>query len=109
MPSPSTINEHLPSAAEPDPQRDDRAALVARALSVAYVHTLDGFVAGEQFVTDIPIAFARKFCILGLELPGINGNGHRRHLTVALSEPSSLEQVDVVGRFLGCTVTPLFA
>ncbi len=103
MSSPSTIIENFP--------RDtSAAATAARALSVGYLETFDGYVASERFVADVPIAFARKFGVLGLESPDLNGNSNgRRHLAVALSEPSSLEQVDVVGRFLGCAVTPLFA
>jgi general secretion pathway protein E len=74
----------------------------AQKLGVDYFETLSAFGTSTEFVSRIPIAFARRHGILGLA-------GQDGTLLLAMSSLRSWNQLDIVGRFLGRQVLPLFA
>ena len=75
---------------------------VATALGVPYIDNLSSYPTASNFVSSIPIAFARQHGVLGLA----DNDGQ---LIVALSDPAHWEQLQVVSRTLGKPVSPLFA
>jgi len=83
---------------------DGRAvtAAVAEVLGVAFIeHVADG-PAWAEFVSRIPIGFARRHKVLGLA--GENGR-----VRVAIADVSSWQQLSVISKVLGRPVEPVFA
>src|SRR5688500_17299528 len=71
-------------------------------LKVPAAEDLSTYVASAEFVSAIPISFARQHSIMGFE-----GDGGR--LVVALGDVEKWQELDVVARFLGKAVSPLLA
>jgi general secretion pathway protein E len=76
---------------------------VAARLGVRYADAISAFPTSADFVASVPIAFARKHGVLGL----IDADGATT--LVALGDLNSWDQLDVIGRFLGKPVEPIFA
>ncbi len=74
----------------------------AAAMGVSYAGSLSTFPTSADFVRRIPIAFARHHGIMGFA-------GTDDAVLLAMSDPKSWQQLDVVGRFLRRFATPLFA
>jgi general secretion pathway protein E len=77
-------------------------ALAAR-LGAPYAEALGGYTPSAEFIAAVPIAFARRHHILGVT------NGDQSSLLLALGDPRSLEQLQVISRHLGRPARPLFA
>jgi general secretion pathway protein E len=75
---------------------------VARGMGIAFVERLDGYAPSAEFLSAVPIAFARQHHVLGLM-----GEGDR--LLLAVGDPAGLEQVQIVGRFLNRLIVPVMA
>jgi general secretion pathway protein E len=76
---------------------------VAVGLGIRFVESLASFAPSAEFLNAVPIAFARQHKVLGLM-------GENDRLLLALGDAAlGLEQVQVVGRFLGRSVTPVMA
>jgi general secretion pathway protein E len=71
-------------------------------LNVPRADDLSGMAASGDFVSAIPISFARQHAIMGFD-----GDGGR--MTVALGDVKRWQQIDVVARFLRRDVSPLLA
>ncbi|MBM4033138.1 MAG: type II secretion system protein GspE [Planctomycetes bacterium] len=78
------------------------AAAAAGALGVPYVESLNGAVASPEFISTVPIAFARRHALLGLA--GENGG-----LSLALCDPGTWPQAQGLAKLLGKRLHPLFA
>jgi general secretion pathway protein E len=78
------------------------SAAVAKGLGVRFLESLTSFAPSAEFLNAVPIAFARQHRVLGLM-------AENDQLLLALGDPASLEQVQVVGRFLGRAATPVMA
>jgi len=78
------------------------ARVVAESLGVKFVESLARWPTSADFVGAVPIAFARKFGLLGLV-------GDDGRLIVALGDPANWGQIDVVARYLGRPVQPALA
>ncbi len=74
----------------------------AAALGTSFHETLAHAIAAAEFLEKIPIGFARQHAVLGLA----SDNGH---LPVAISDVSACEELEVIARFLGRPVKPVFA
>ncbi len=84
-------------------------ATAAADLGVAFAPSLAAYPTSADFLAAVPIAFARRHKLLGLidpDPPAAAGGGH---LLVALGDPAAWPQLQVVARFLGRPVRPLFA
>lgn len=79
------------------------AEALAEATGFAYEPDLSLRVASTTFVERIPIAFARQHALIGL------AGDESDTLPVAMADPSSWPQMDVVGRFLNRPVRPIIA
>jgi general secretion pathway protein E len=75
---------------------------LAQKLGIQYARSLSEFVASTEFVSRIPIAFARQHNIMGLAADG-------NHLLLAMEGTKSWQQLDVIGRFLSRIAVPIFA
>jgi general secretion pathway protein E len=86
----------------PDPA-DDVAITraTAEALGVPFVESLNGRPVSHEFLTAVPIAFARRHAVLGLG--GDNGT-----MPVALSGLARWPHLQVLSRVLGKSTVPLF-
>jgi general secretion pathway protein E len=80
----------------------DLLAAMARSLRIEYIEDLSSMTVADDFVTAIPIGFARQHRVLGFA--GENGT-----MRVALADPAHWEQLQVVSRFVRRTVEPFFA
>ena len=74
----------------------------AEALGVPFVETLSGRPVSHEFLTAVPIAFARRHSVLGLA--GENGA-----MPVALSDLAQWPHLQVLAKILGKRTLPLFA
>lgn len=74
----------------------------SQVLGVPFVKDLNEQPASAIFVKEIPIAFARRHCMLGMA-------GEGENLPVVIGTPRSWAQLDVISRFLKRTVSPIFA
>ena len=97
---------------EPRPAADVRAALsdpaaAAAALGVPFADTLAAYPTSAEFVSAVPIAFARRHTLLGLTDPDPAAAEPR--LPVAVGDPAAWPQLQVVARFLNRPVRPVFA
>jgi general secretion pathway protein E len=81
---------------------EERTRTIANVLDIPFVEDLVERPAAAEFLERIPIAFARQHCILGFV-------GEGGHIAAAISDVRSWPQLDVVGRYLGRQVDPLFA
>src|SRR5438105_908571 len=70
--------------------------------NVKSVSDLHGLTPASDFVTSVPIAFARKQKILGV-------NNRDGRSLLAIGDPSSLEQVQIISRFLKRDLLPILA
>ena len=75
---------------------------LAETLGLEFLGDLDGVAASGEFVSRVPIGFARQHRILGLA----GGDGRIR---LAVGDLVSWQQVAVVGKVLGRSVEPVFA
>lgn len=75
---------------------------LAELLGIPFLTSTDGFLPSAEFVDTIPIAFARHHGIIGFE--GKNGG-----LTIALSDVSSWEVLDVLVRLFPRPLSPVVA
>ena len=78
------------------------AAAAAEALGLEYLESLAQHPASAEFVEAIPIAFARRHCLLGLA--GDNGA-----LRLALADLAGWSQMSVLAKRLGRRIAPAFA
>jgi general secretion pathway protein E len=67
-----------------------------------FCESLAAFVPSAEFLSAVPIAFARQHRVLGLM-------GEDERLLLALGDRAQLEQVQIIGRFLRRAVTPVIA
>jgi general secretion pathway protein E len=77
------------------------AAAAAKALGLEYIESLARFPASSEFVQAIPIAFARRHCLLGLA--GENGE-----LRLAVADLAGWSQINVLAKRLGRRIVPAF-
>ena len=85
------------------PTGAESPADVAATLDIAYLDDLTGHAASAEFVSKIPIAFARRHGLLGLA----SDNGHLPLAMCDPQAPGSWSQIEVVARFLGKPVEPV--
>src|SRR5687767_12457083 len=80
------------------------ATLIERlkALDVPFVEELSAYTVASEFVSVIPISFARQHAIMGY-------SGGEGRMIVALGDPAKWQELDVVSRFLEMPVSPLLA
>jgi hypothetical protein len=71
-----------------------RPTTTAEALELPHGTSLASQAADAQFVAKIPIAFARRHCLLGLA-------GSDDHLPVAIPGLEQMDQLEAMGRLLG--------
>ena len=81
---------------------DAIARATAAALGAEFREHFDGCGASREFVSLVPIAFARRHGMIGLA--STNGS-----LPVAVSDLASLAQLQVLSRLLGKPAVPVFA
>jgi general secretion pathway protein E len=109
LPSPlaanATFQDCLTAAAAAHLSDEVLLPAVAESVGVEYHPTISARPTSSDFVSAIPIAFARKHKMLGLASPEHDTS----RITVAMSDPAALPQLQVVARFLGRPVTPIFA
>src|SRR5262245_38937010 len=72
-------------------------------LNVPAAEDLSAYAPAEQFVSAIPISFARQHAIMGF------AGGDDGRMIVALGDVEKWQEIDVVSRFLGCATSPLLA
>src|SRR5258706_1913195 len=78
------------------------ARAVATGLGLRFVESLTSIAPSAEFLSAVPIAFARQHHVLGLM-------GEGEQLLLAVGDPAGLEQVQIVGRFLNRPVVPVMA
>jgi general secretion pathway protein E len=76
--------------------------LVAKRMGIAFSESLSSYPTASDFVASIPISFARQHLVLGLA-------GSEGELLIAFGDPSKWEQLEVISRTLGKSVSPLLA
>jgi general secretion pathway protein E len=76
--------------------------LIAGKMGIPFTETLSGYPTASDFVSSIPIAFARQHLVLGLA-------GSDGELIVAFGDPVRWEQLEIISRTLGKSVSPLLA
>jgi general secretion pathway protein E len=74
----------------------------AEVLRVPFAQSLNDFSVSAEFLTKIPIAFARRHLVVGLV-------GADDGLMLALGDPDSWQQLEVTSRFLGRPVKPMLS
>ena len=79
------------------------AASVAEAMGLTYAESLAGYTLSSDFVSAIPIAFARQFLVIGLE------DSQKDALLVAMGDAAHWQQLQVLARFLNRAVRPMLA
>ncbi|MBI1368406.1 MAG: type II secretion system protein GspE [Planctomycetes bacterium] len=77
-------------------------ATLARQLGVTYLDSLQDHKASAVFIERIPISFARQHGVLGFEDQG-------DRIPVAIGDSAAWEMLDLVSRYLGRDVEPVFA
>jgi general secretion pathway protein E len=77
----------------------------AVAMGVAFSERISGYPTSSEFLAAVPIAFARRYKMLGLA-PSDAPHGR---VTLALGDIAHWEQLQVVSRLLNRPVTPLLA
>jgi general secretion pathway protein E len=70
------------------------AAASAEALGLTYCRTLADRPVSHEFLSAVPISFARRHCVLGL-------NGHGGRTSVAIADLAQLTQVQALAKVLG--------
>jgi general secretion pathway protein E len=83
-------------------QRRREEFFVSAVVDIPREESLASMQASADFVAQIPIAFARKYCVLGLE-------ANDGKLVVALGDIAHRDQVQIVGRALGRPARALLA
>src|SRR5215216_3989539 len=75
---------------------------LAQRLGAPYVEALSDYAASPEFLSTVPIAFARRHQILGMT----NGSDA---LLLAIGDARSAEQIQIMSRHLRRQVKPVFA
>jgi general secretion pathway protein E len=75
---------------------------IALELGVRFVESLSEFPTWADFVSRVPISFARQHGVMGLVGPNDT-------LLLALSDDKHWQQIDVMSRFFGRSLTPIFS
>jgi len=83
-------------------EQPDIAAATAEALQKTFVEDLAGRSVSHEFLSAVPIAFARRHALIGLAAE----NGC---MSVALSDLAQWPQLQTLGKLLGKRIEPLFA
>jgi len=78
------------------------ALALSETLNVPFRESLADCPVSHEFLSGVPISFARRHCLIGLT----NDNGHR---AVAIAGLSQLTQVQALSRVLGKSLEPIFA
>jgi len=92
----------LPKAREARVSDEAIAAAAAEAMGVPFLETLSTPEASQEFLSAVPIAFARRHGLVGLATD--NGS-----VSVALADPAQWPQVQALAKLLGKYVRPVFA
>ncbi len=93
----SLFDARVSGAAEPH-----LACATAQSLGLPFADDLDGQPISHEFVTNVPIAFARRHGLIGLA--GSNGS-----ITVALADLAQWPQLEALGKILDKKIDPVFA
>ena len=83
-------------------EQPDIAAATAEALQKTFVEDLAGRSVSHEFLSAVPIAFARRHALIGLA--GENGC-----MSVAVSDLAQWPQLQTLGKLLGKRIEPVFA
>ena len=75
---------------------------ISDSLDVPFIEDLSGHTASDLFIDRIPIHFARQYGVIGLS----HGDGR---IPVAIGDLGAWEQLEVLSRFLGEPIDPLFS
>ncbi len=78
------------------------ARATAETLGIEFRDDLADIPVSHEFMRQVPIAFARRRCLVGLEA----GNGE---MTVAAADPGQWQRLDNISRILGRRITPVLA
>jgi general secretion pathway protein E len=78
------------------------AKAVAKGLGIGFVDRPSSYAPSAEFLNAVPIAFARQHRVLGLM-------GENDTLLIALGDPGSIEQLQIISRFLKRPATPVIA
>jgi general secretion pathway protein E len=92
----------LMHARQAEVQADVLTEAAAEALDQPWTRSLGDRPVSHEFLSAVPIAFARRHALMGLA-------GEDGDLSVALSDPTQLSQLDALAKILGKRVRPLFA
>ena len=89
---------------------NDRASIlptpqIAHSLGIEFAPSLADFPTSSDFIAAVPIAFARTYQLLGL----VRNSADRTELLLVLGDLKHWEQLQIIARLLGRTVTPLLA
>lgn len=82
---------------------------VAELLGIPFLDDLLDYPTSPTFTDRVPISFARQFCLVGIEKNASDNVNQAANITVALSDISNLNKLDVVNRILGNHVQPAIA
>ena len=91
--------------ARPPEEESDRLEQLSAALNVPVIDDLKDRTASASFVERVPIAYARRHCLLGLSGNGVNGAA----LPIAVSDVEGWDVLDVLSRLLDRPVEPVLA
>ncbi len=78
------------------------AQAVAKGLGIQFLENPSRLSPSAEFLNAVPIAFARQHRVLGLM-------GENDTLLIALGDPASFEQLQIIGRFLKRPATPIIS
>jgi general secretion pathway protein E len=102
LPPRAKIDELLSFARKAGLLDEALAAAQAEAIGVGFASGLSEYPTSSDFLAAVPIAFARRYAMLGLV-------AKEGQLLLAISDLGAWEQVQVVSRLLGRAARPLFA
>ena len=103
LPEKASLAELIDAARKTGVSDEALGGAQAAAFAVPFATSLSDYPTSSEFVNAVPIAFARKFKMLGLApRDGVDG-----HVIIAISDVSCWEQLQVVSRLLGRPVRPL--
>src|SRR5438874_445870 len=69
---------------------------------VPFVENLAGYAAAAEFVSSVSISFARRHHVLGV-------SDDAGHALLAIGDPQSLEQIQIISHLLDRPLSPLLA
>src|SRR5687768_3142551 len=102
MPASGELADFTRAASDAGVGERDLLLAMAKALRVEYVEDVSSMAVAADFVTAVPIGFARQHRLLGFAADD------GRTMRLALADPSHWEQVQVVSRFVRQPVEPFF-